>query len=73
MNDLQKLDYEYVNYFLIQWLQRWLMHLRELRGSLTFLHTEGGLIARYTNVEPELDPDKYGYQKFIRIHPQTKG
>ena len=52
MNDQQESEYEYVKYFPRRWLQRWLVHLRELRGSLTFLHTDGGLSARYTNVEP---------------------
>lgn len=67
MNDQQESEDEYVKYFPRRWLQRWLVHLRELRGSLTFLHTDGGLSARYTNVEPGPDPDKYDFEKFIRI------
>lgn len=65
MNKEQELDY--VKYFPRQWLQRWLVHLRQLRGSLTFLHTKGGLSARYTDVEPAPDPDKYDFEKFTRV------
>lgn len=44
MNDQQESEDEYEKYFPRRWLQRWLVHLRELRGSLTFLHTDGGLV-----------------------------
>lgn len=61
------LELEYVKYYPRQWLQRWLVHLRELRGSLTFLHTIGGLSSRYTNIEPAPDPNKYDFEKFTRV------
>ena len=58
---------EYVSKFSRLWLQGWLMHLRKLRGALTFLHTKGGLSARYTNVEPAPDPDRYSFEHFVRV------
>lgn len=65
MNNEQELD-DTKNYPR-QWLQHWLEHLRQLRGSLTFLHTMGGLSARYTAIEPAPDPGRYGLEKFIRV------
>ena len=65
MNKDQEL--EYVKYFPRQWLERWLVQLRRLRGSLTFLHTIGGLNARYTNVDPLPNPEKYDLVKLMRM------
>ena len=58
---------EHVRSFARQWLQHWLMHLRQLHGSLTFLHTTGGLSARYTNVDPPPNPAKLDFEKLVRI------
>ena len=65
MNNEQELDD--VKYFPRQWLQHWLEHLRQLHGSLTFLHTKGGLSSRYTEIEPAPDPDRYDFEKFTRV------
>ena len=61
------LELEYIKYFPRQWLERWLVQLRKLRGSLTFLHTRCGLNARYTNVDPLPDPQKYDIVKLLRM------
>lgn len=60
-------DLSYVKYFPRQWLLRWLVQLRRLRGSLTFLHTMAGLNARYTNIDPVPAPEKYDIEKFMRM------
>ena len=65
MNNEQELDD--AKNFPRRWLQHWLEHLRQLHGSLTFLHTMGGLSARYTAIEPAPDPGRYGLEKFIRV------
>lgn len=65
MNNEQELDD--VKYFPRQWLQHWLEHLRQLHGSLTFLHTKGGLSSRYTEIEPAPDPVRYDFEKFTRV------
>ena len=60
----------YINYvknFPRQWLLHWLVQLRRLRGSLTFLHTRAGLNARYTNIDPLPDPIIYDIVKFLRM------
>ena len=63
----KNLELEYVKYYPRQWLESWLVQLRRLRGSLTFLHTLGGLNARYTNVDPMPNPQKYDIVKFMRM------
>ena len=65
MTDRTKQDY--IKNFPRQWLQRWLVQLRKLRGSLTFLHTKCGLNARYTNVYPAPDPEDYDLEKTMRM------
>ena len=58
---------EYVKYYPRQWLQGWLVQLRRLHGSFTFLHTLGGLNARYTNIDPVPDPENYDIVKLMRM------
>lgn len=61
-------ELEYVKYFPRQWLNKWLAHLRGegLRGSLSYLHKDCGLSARYTSVDPAPDPKKLDFEKFVR-------
>lgn len=58
---------DYAKYYPRQWLRSWLAQLRRLRGSLTFLHTLGGLNPRYTNIDQIPDPKKYDLLKFMRV------
>ena len=58
---------DYAKYYPRQWLRSWLAQLRRLRGSLTFLHTLGGLNPRYTNIDPVPAPEKYDIVKFMRV------
>ena len=60
-------DLSYIQHFPRQWLLRWLLQLRRLRGLLTFLHTMAGLNARYTNIDPVPEPHKYDLEKFLRM------